>query len=129
MDQATLQKLKSALEAERDRLVGELKGIATPNPRVAGEWDTNYPQFEVGSTGSDAALDEEADEVEEYEMRLATEGSLETRLLEVNRALERMRLGAYGLCAKCHKPISPERLSANPAAEFDIAHEEPTQIV
>lgn len=126
MDQPTLQQLKRALEEEHNRLIADLKSIARPNPKIKGDWDAVYPQFEILETGSHAARDEEADEVEEYEVRLAAEGSLETRLLEVNRALERMALGAYGLCAKCRKPISPERLHANPAAEFDIEHETQT---
>ena len=126
MDSLTLEKLKQALQNEHDRLVAELKGFARPDPRVAGDWHARYPQFEMNETGSHAAQDEEADEVEEYEMRLATEGSLESRLLEVNRALERIKLDAYGTCAKCRKPISLERLRANPAAEFDIGHETQT---
>jgi len=122
MDKMTLQKLKQALEEERERLVTELKTIAKPDVRLTGNWDANFPQFEETESGSHSARDEEADEVEEYEARLATEGSLETRLLEVSKALERMRLGAYGACAKCGKAISAERLAANPAAEFDMEH-------
>lgn len=118
-----LEELKRALTVERDRLVSELKGLAQPDAAVAGEWHTRFPKFEPTETGSHAALDEEADEVEEYETRLAAEGSLETRLLQVNRALERIRLDTYGVCPMCKKPIPEERLRANPAAEYDIAHE------
>lgn len=126
MNQTILEELEKALRAEHDRLVGELKGFARPDSKVAGDWDALYPRFEANEGGSHAAQDEEADEVEEYEMRLATEESLETRLLEVNRALERVKLGSYGLCAKCRKPLSLERLRANPAAEYDIEHEADT---
>ncbi len=123
MQPIILKELKKSLTAEHDRLVGELKGIARPHPGVAGEWDTRYPKFEATETGSHAAQEEEADEVEEYEVLLATEGSLETRLLQINRALERITLGSYGTCPTCKKPIPLERLRANPAAEFDMAHE------
>lgn len=123
MDQATLRGLKQALEEERVRLVVDLKSVARPDAKVEGEWNARYPQFEIRETGSHAARDEEADEVEEYEMRLAAEDSLETRLLEVNRALERITTRKYGLCTKCGKEIPAERLKANPAAEFDMAHE------
>ncbi len=122
MDQATLQQLKTALETERNRLIAELKTFARPNTRVAGDWNAEFPHFEEAESGSHAARDEEADEVEEYEMRLAAENSLETRLLEVNRAMERLAFNTFGLCAKCRKPISAERLQANPAAEFDMEH-------
>lgn len=122
MDQIILKQLKSSLEQEHDKLVAELKSIARPDPKMAGDWDSTMPQFEMGESGSHASLEEEADEVEEYETRLATEHSLESRLLEVNRALERMNAGNYGKCAKCGKEIAEERLRANPAAEFCITH-------
>ena len=123
MQPIILDELKRALTAEHDRLVAELKNIARPHPGVAGEWDAQFPKFEPVESGSHAAQEEEADEVEEYETRLAAEGSLETRLLEVNRALERIALGNYGTCPTCKKPIPLDRLRANPAAEHDIAHE------
>ena len=122
MDQKTLQELQTLLQAEHDKLTAELRAIATPDPKVAGHWDTKFPQFEIGENASHAALDEEADEVEEYEVRLASEDGLETRLLTVNKALVRIKQGTYGMCAKCKKPIPPERLRANPAAEYDIEH-------
>ena len=121
MQPIILEELKTLLVNEHDRLVSELKGIAAPHPGIAGEWDTRFPKFEQTETGSHAAQEEEADEVEEYETRLATEGSLETRLLQINRALERMELGAYGVCVVCKKQIPEERLRANPAAACDIA--------
>lgn len=122
MDRALLDELKKTLEQEHDKLVAELKSFAKPDPKMAGDWDSELPQFETGESGSHASLEEEADEVEEYETRLATEHSLESRLLEVNKALERMSAGNYGKCGKCKKEISQERLRANPAAEFDIEH-------
>lgn len=123
MDEKTLQQFKQALEQERARLTEELRTIAVPDPKMPGDWDAVYPKFALDETGSHSSRDEEADEVEEYEVRLETEHSLESRLLAVSRALERMERSAYGVCARCGKPIAIERLHANPAAEFDIEHE------
>lgn len=117
-----LRQLKDALEKERDKLVAELKSFAAPDSKNADNWNSRMPQFEAAEYGSHASLEEEADEEEEYEGRLAAEHSLESRLLEVNKALERIQKGAYGKCARCGKDISPERLRANPAAEFCITH-------
>ena len=110
------------LRAEHDKLMAELKQIATPDAQVAGHWTATFPQFEKNGSGSHAALDEEADEVEEYEVRLASEDSLETHLLMVNKALARIKDNRYGICAKCRKPIPIDRLRANPTAEYDIEH-------
>lgn len=122
LSQEILQELKNALEEEHNKLVEELKAIARPSTEIKGDWKANYPQFETTEYGSHASLNIEADEVEEYEERLAAEQSLETRLLEVNKALERLVKRAYGVCTKCKKEISIERLRANPAAEFDTEH-------
>ena len=122
MDSQTIQELQNLLQQEHDTLVAELKVIATPDQNVAGHWDAKFPQFEIGETGSHASQEEEADEVEEYEVRLASEDSLETRLLAVNKALARMKNNTYGTCAKCKQPIPLDRLRANPAAEYDIGH-------
>jgi len=122
MDQATLAELKKYLEEKREKLVAELKSVAVTNPKVKGDWNARYPQFETGEYGSHSSLLEEADEFEEYEVRLEAEHSLESRLLGVNKALGSIEIGAYGKCSKCNQEIPLERLRANPAAEFCLAH-------
>lgn len=117
-----MEELKVALKEEHEKLVGELKSVATKDPKMKGDWDAKYPQLESQEYGSHSGLDEEADEVEEYETRLAAEHSLESRLLEVTQALERIQKGTHGICKKCAKEIPLERLRANPAAEFCIEH-------
>ena len=121
MNHTLLQELKTALAEERDTLVRELKEIAQKNPRVAGDWNALFPKFEPSESGSHASEEEAADEVEQYEVNLEAEHSLESRLLAVTNALGRIKEGSYGICQKCKKSISPERLKANPAAEFDMA--------
>lgn len=38
------------------------------------------------------------------------------RVAEIDAALARVQAGAYGSCARCGRPIAPERLAARPAA-------------
>lgn len=122
MDQHAKETLKKALLEEHDLLVGELKNIATPDPKMRDDWDARLPKFEPSASGSHASLEEASDEVEEYETRLAAEHTLESRLLLVNRALERMGAETYGICKKCKREIPLERMRANPATEFDLEH-------
>lgn len=122
MNPSVLQELKTLLEKEKETLHAELRSIATPDPKMKGDWDAQFPQFETEEYGSHASLEEEADEVEEYESKLAAEQSLESRLVEVEKALERIEKGTYGVCAQCGQEISLERLRANPAAECDVEH-------
>lgn len=122
MDTATQEELKQALLKEQQNLVAELKSVARQDPGARGNWETRFPEFGADQTGASMFMEESADEVEEYEARLATENSLESRLLEVTHALERIEKGTYGACRVCGKEISIERLRANPAAECDIEH-------
>jgi RNA polymerase-binding protein DksA len=42
--------------------------------------------------------------------------TLRSNLKDVDRALERIDDGTYGLCERCGKPIDPDRLEARPWA-------------
>ena len=43
------------------------------------------------------------------------------RLADLDRALEQLGDGTYGICESCGEPIAPERLAARPAARTCIA--------
>ncbi len=122
MDATLLHELKGLLEKERDLLVAELQSIADPDPKVRGDWHARFPKFEVVETSSSSDREVEQDEIEEYETRLAEEHSLESRLLEVHKALDLIAQKTYGACKACGKPIPIDRLRANPAAEYDMEH-------
>jgi len=121
MNPELVQELERALEAERIRLEAELASFATKDPRMKDDWDAGFPKD--AAKGELPDEEEQADIREEYEADLASEQGLEGRLRSVRRALERMRDGSYGACKTCGQPIPEERLCANPAAEYDTAHE------
>lgn len=60
--------------------------------------------------------DENAAEVALFEKNLSLEKTLEISLYNVNRAIERIEAGDYGVCEKCGQNIDPERLKAFPSA-------------
>lgn len=123
MEKEVLEQLRAQLQSEHDRVLAELKAIATPSAKVPGQWDAMYPKFEEEESGSHADRDDEEDEVEEYEERVGAKFSLASQLLATTHALERIAAGTYGVCKTCRNPIPLERLRANPAAEYDIVHE------
>jgi DnaK suppressor protein len=47
-------------------------------------------------------------------------GSLEVSVERVNRALEKLEEGTYGICDSCGKPIAPARLKAVPESVLCI---------
>jgi DnaK suppressor protein len=114
----TLETLRANLEEEKRRLEEELMRFATRDPNVPGDWDTRFPQFE----DRPAEIEENAQEIEQYEKLLDVEHTLELRLKEVTDALERIQKGTYGTCAECGKEIPLARLMANPTAATCLDH-------
>ena len=110
MDEKFLKEIEQKLKKEKEVLEEELKSFAKKNKEIKDDWKTRFPKFD----GEER--DTETDEVEEYENLLPIEYSLEVRLRNVNRALEKIKKGIYGKCEKCGKFISQERLKICPEA-------------
>jgi RNA polymerase-binding transcription factor DksA len=92
-----LMKQKSFLLKEKQRLGKELDLIR------------KFPQF--GDTDED-----NAQEVETFEGYKGLEKGMDSLLKEVNRALNKLEKGTYGICEVCKKTIETGRLQAFPAA-------------
>ena len=79
---------------------------------------------EEGATGEITNLDQHpadtSDITFQRELDLTVRQMAETRVAQVEEALERQREGLYGICANCGKPIDPERLQARPEATLCI---------
>ena len=106
-------KLKKKLEKEKTEIERQLKGFAKKDIKLPQDWDTKFPKFD-GETG----LEAKAEEVEEYERLLPVEYALELKLKEVEKALEKITKGKYGICEKCGEEIEEKKLKANPATRF-----------
>jgi len=107
-----IKKIKEKLEKERTSVEEQLQSFAKKDKKLTGDWETLFPKFNGGN------LEEEADEVEQYESLLPIEFSLENRLRDINAALEKIKKGKYGNCEKCGKEILRERLKVCPEARF-----------
>jgi DnaK suppressor protein len=103
MTTTDLSAVRAALEAERERLrVGLAEGIVAPGPMTYG---------------SQAAA---ASQVFEQQRDLALRDRNEQQLASVDAALARLDDGTYGTCARCGRPIAPDRLDALPWAAHCI---------
>lgn len=114
MTKKFLKELRDKLEKQKISIEAELQKFAKKDEKIKGDWDTNYPKFN-GGVGSQA-LEDAADQVEEYVTLLPIEHNLELRLRDINLALEKIKKDKYGKCEKCGKKISEERLKIYPAA-------------
>jgi RNA polymerase-binding transcription factor DksA len=70
----------------------------------------------VESGGADPV--DHANDQAEREVILAELNAEEAELTAIDAALERLRAGTYGICAKTGKPISADRLRAVPWTPF-----------
>ena len=111
MDKVITEELKKKLLEQRESLTKELELFAKKDDSPKGDWETKYPNRENGS------MEEEADELQEYDNMLSVEHSLELKLRDVNLALEKIENGGYGKCEKCSQEIVKERLAACPEAK------------
>jgi len=111
IDEKTLEQLKSHLELRKKELEKELAGFAQKN--ADDDWQTRYP-----NTSGEENLEEEADEVEEYENLLPVERALETKLKDIDSALEKIKKGIYGKCENCDQEIPLDRLKIFPEARI-----------
>jgi DnaK suppressor protein len=118
MGNKDIQEIKEGLEKEKSALESNLGRFAKKDKTLKGDWDSDYPKFGTGV--GNQALEEAADEVEEYSNLLPVEHSLELKLEKVNLALEKIEKGTYGICDKCGKKISAERLEVHPEANVCV---------
>lgn len=110
------EKLKIKLLDGKELLEKELSSFAQKDPHIKGKWETKFPSFGDERTEQD----ENAEEVQEYETELGVEYALETRLQNINSALEKIEKGKYGICEKCDKDIETERLEIEPSARTHV---------
>ncbi len=114
MNKDLQKKLQDKLEVEKEKLIKELKFFAKKDPQLRGNWLTRFPLFNL----SRSHMDENAEEIEEYENLLPVEHTLELRLKDVEGALTKIKKGAYGQCEKCQKEIEIKRLEVIPEARL-----------
>lgn len=102
LEKPEIEKYKNALEQERRRLVTEI--------------ENEKPQDFGSDPESD--MEQEADEGEDFANKMAIQSTLKERLNEIDGALNRIKLGTYGVCTKCGKEIEKEVLDLVPESEL-----------
>lgn len=115
MDKQLLTELKNKLIEQQDKIKNQLTKFADKDKKLDHDWDTRFPNFTSNETGS-GALEQAAEEVEEYSSLLPIEYNLELELKNIGIALAKIEAGTYGTCENCQGEIEIERLKAYPAA-------------
>jgi DnaK suppressor protein len=108
---------QAALEAEREKLEGEMRRIGRPNSAAPGDWE-----LAPNEAPPEPDILDQAELLTAREDDAAVLADLEARYASVNDALARIVNGTYGVCEVCEKPIENARLTADPAAMTCTAH-------
>jgi DnaK suppressor protein len=99
--------IKTHLEQEKKRIQDELAQLTS---------SAAHPMDERREGSPFGKREEEATESMELEKRLAIENRLRSLLAEVERALQKIDQGTYGVCDICNTKIDPARMEALPQA-------------
>ena len=104
-----ISKMKERLLKDKKHLEKDLSSFTKKNVHNETDYKANFPDF-----GDES--DENAKEVATFEERLNMEDTLEKELRDVNKALDRIEKGNYGMCHHCNEEIPEARLEARPTA-------------
>lgn len=110
MTSETLNKIKTDLLERKRQLDEELNGVGA---------DPETHRMQLPDYGDES--DENAQEVEQYTTNLETDKVLEKTLNDINRALEDIEKGTYGICKYCGNEIEEKRLLIRPFSSSCVA--------
>lgn len=113
-----IQTYEVRLREELAEVTGELQGLGVHNPDNPHDWIATPEPEQSGEADPNVA----ADRVEDWDERRAILSQLERRYNDLNRALEKVKNGTYGVCEISGEEIEEDRLRANPAARTCKAH-------
>lgn len=109
---------KELLLIEKKRLLEELPSVGRVNPENPDDWEATSGDTEADTEDENSF----ADKLEEFEERSAVEVELESQLIAVKKALEKIENGTFGICKIGNEEIEADRLEANPSAETCKKH-------
>ncbi len=110
MSNAFIEKMKLNLLEEKGRLETELSKFSHRNQKATEtEFNTDFPN--LGDKE-----DENASEVASYSDNLSLEDELEKALRDIEKALDLIEKGEYGICKYCGQQIDERRLEARPTS-------------
>lgn len=114
VNKSTLKRLTAQLERERERLAG-----------LIASHEEDLEEARLTETSADRSPDPGSADAGslkfEYEKELSVERNAEDLLRKVERALDRIEKGEYGVCESCGEPIPAARLEVLPYATLCVA--------
>lgn len=104
-----LDKIKADLLAQKKEIEEDLDNISKKDSHEADNRAAQFPEY-------GDKPDENAQEISDFSTTIMTQKVLEKSLNDIDKALDSIDKGTYGICKYCHKPINEKRLLARPTA-------------
>jgi DnaK suppressor protein len=101
---------KNLLLNEQERLIDSMSFLGHMNHDISGDWTVD-----IGKPEDIREFNSTSDRVEEVLTNESILETLEERLSEITKALEKIENGKFGICEVCAKTIEEDKLKANPA--------------
>ncbi len=114
MDSKTLKQIEKDLLKRKAQILKSLTDISKSDYHEADLLGAKFPEY-----GNKA--DENAQEISDYSTNLAAEKVLEKTLDDIEKALQSIEKGVYGVCKYCGQDINKKRLIARPVASSCIS--------
>lgn len=108
------EKIKAVLLRQQKKVEEDLKAIERADP-VLGD-----SLAESSEPGTDSWL------ADVHNQAVAVQHNLQDMLRTIKKSLTNLRVGKYGICEKCGKPIEIARLEAMPTATLCLADSKKT---
>ncbi|MGC9603252.1 MAG: TraR/DksA C4-type zinc finger protein [Minisyncoccia bacterium] len=102
MTKEELKEIEGKLLSEKTKIEGEMAKL-----KEGLDFGDDVDNFE-----------EETDEAEERGTYLGIKKTQDARLEQINKALEKIRRGRYGVCEKCGGPIERKILDVDPESLY-----------
>ena len=109
MKKTVIDKIKKLLIEQKENLEKELSAFAIKAKNASADFKTKFPDY--GDKN-----DENSNEVAQFSDNLALEGALEKSIRDIDKALNSIDQGTYGICKYCKQPIDEKRLEARPTS-------------
>lgn len=104
-----LEPVKAFLSREEEKLRRRKKELGKEDPFS-----------DVRRVSDNAAPDLDAAEQTGHERVSALQQEIDRKLIQIRKALTRIKIGRYGLCEKCGQMIDTDRLMVMPEATFCV---------
>ena len=112
-------------EWTKDELNEVRRELVTELDEMRAAYDVSLRDLnDLQQSGTDGAGDDQADagsKTFEREQEQSIAANRMDLMTQIQRAVERIDAGTYGLCESCGKPIPKARLRAFPMATLDVA--------